>query len=282
VTVVDENFFVTLGIPVVLGRAFGPQDERASRVAIINQSLARKYFGEENPIGRRFSIDHTRADPKFEIIGVVPDTKWLDVRDAVSPSLYFPFTNDHLGALAIKWAQMNFAVRVADEPVAVLPSLRKVARDIDATLPITDVRTLDEQIERRFTQERLFARFSSFFGCLALALASVGLYGLMSYSVLSRTGEIGIRLALGALPRGILGMILRDSLRLVAAGVIVGIIVAAGAVRLVADMLYGLSPFDPITHVGVALLLVTVASVACLLPARRAAKIDPMVPLRAE
>jgi predicted permease len=281
-TVVDENFFATLGIPVVLGRAFGPRDERATKVAIINQSLARKYFGEENPIGRRFSIDHTRNDPRIEVIGVVRDTKWLNVRGTVPPTLYFPFTNDHLAAFSTKWAQMNFAVRMASEPDAVLASLRKVVREIDATLPITEVRTLDEQIERRFTEERLFAQLSSFFGGLALALACVGLYGLMSYSVLSRTGEIGIRLALGALPRRILGMILRESLRIVAAGVIAGMAVAAVAVRMVSRMLYGLSPTDPATYAGVTLLLGAVALLACLLPARRAAKVDPMVALRAE
>jgi ABC-type antimicrobial peptide transport system permease subunit len=198
------------------------------------------------------------------------------------PTMYVPFTNDHLRSLSNKPAQMNFAVRMAGDPTAVLASLRTVARKIDVTLPITDVRTLDEQIERRFTQERLFAQLSSCFGGLALALACVGLYGLMSYSVLSRTGEIGIRLALGALPRRILGMILRESLKLVVTGVVVGVAVAVGAVRLIEDLLYGLTPTDPLIYVGVSLLLVTVALLACLLPARRAAKVDPMIALRAE
>jgi putative ABC transport system permease protein len=147
---------------------------------------------------------------------------------------------------------------------------------------VTEVRTLDEQIDRTFTQERLFAQLSSGFGLVALALAGVGLYGLMSFVVLSRTGEIGVRLALGALPRGILHLILRESLALVARGVAAGVLVAGAVTRFIASLLYGLSPNDPFTYAAVALLLAGVAVLACWLPARRAAQVDPMVALRCD
>jgi ABC-type antimicrobial peptide transport system permease subunit len=155
-------------------------------------------------------------------------------------------------------------------------------REIDPTLPVLNLRTQDEQINRLHSQELLFARLSGFFGLLALTLACVGLYGLMSYAVLRRTAEIGLRMALGALPGHVLGMILRESLTLVCLGVAAGIAAACGASRLIASMLFGLSPTDPLTYGSVALLLVTVALVASLLPAHRASRVDPMLAFRAE
>ena len=176
----------------------------------------------------------------------------------------------------------TFVVRFAAEPAALTGAVRAVVREIDANLPMFNVRTQQEQIDRQFTQERLFARLCSFFGALALLLAAVGLYGLMSYAVVRRTGEIGLRMALGALPSHVLGMIVRESMSLVVLGVLIGIGAAWGATRWISSMLFGLSATDPVTYAMVAALLLTVAIFACLLPARRASKVDPMTALRTE
>jgi ABC-type antimicrobial peptide transport system permease subunit len=164
----------------------------------------------------------------------------------------------------------------------IAPAVRTAVREIDPNLPVFNLRTQQEQIDRLFNQERLFARLCSFFGALALLLAAVGLYGLMSYAVVRRTGEIGLRMALGALPSHVLGMIVRESMGLVVLGVLIGIGAAWGATRWISSMLFGLSANDPLTYVVVATLLVMVAIVACLLPARRASKVEPMKALRTE
>jgi ABC-type antimicrobial peptide transport system permease subunit len=155
-------------------------------------------------------------------------------------------------------------------------------RELDPTLPILNLRTEDEQIERVSSEERLFARLSGFFGVVALALACVGLYGLMSFLVLNRVGEIGLRMALGALPGQVLRMILRESLALVGFGVVLGLLAAYGGTRFIQSMLFGISPADPLTYGAVALLLIVVALLASLLPARRAAQVEPMAALRSE
>ncbi|MEO5959326.1 MAG: FtsX-like permease family protein, partial [Opitutaceae bacterium] len=164
----------------------------------------------------------------------------------------------------------------------VVAAIRAAVREIDPALPLTDVRTQEQQLSRVFASERLFANLCSLFGALALLLVAVGLYGLLSYTVLRRTGEIGVRMALGALPGHVLRMILRESLVLIAFGVTLGLAGAWAASRLIASRLFGLSPTDPTTYGAVALLLVAVGVIAALLPARRAARIDPMIALRAE
>jgi ABC-type antimicrobial peptide transport system permease subunit len=176
----------------------------------------------------------------------------------------------------------NYYVRAAADPASAGPAIRAAVREIDPTLPIIDLHTQDEQIERLTSQERLFARLSGFFGALALIVASVGLYGLMSFGVLRRTGEIGLRMALGALPGHVLRMILRDAFTLVALGLVLGVAAAFGASRLIASMLFELSPVDPLTYGSVAGVLITVALLASWLPARRAAHVDPMTALRSE
>ena len=190
-------------------------------------------------------------------------------------TLYFP-------ALQQPDGNANFALRTGQDVGALSAAIRAAVREIDPTLPVLDLRTQDEQIDRLHGQELLFVRLSGFFGALALALACVGLYGLMSYQVLRRTGEIGLRMALGALPAHVLAMILRESIVLVCVGVALGLAGAAAASRLVTTMMFGLSPTDPLTYVAVALLLIAVAIAASVLPARRASRVDPMTALRAE
>jgi ABC-type antimicrobial peptide transport system permease subunit len=191
----------------------------------------------------------------------------------------------YLPALQQVDGNANFAVRLAaadQNASAFFPALRSAAREIDPALPVLNLRTQDEQIDRLHGQERLFAKLSGLFGSLALLLACVGLYGLVSDAVLRRTGEIGLRIALGALPGHVLRMILRESLLLVAIGILTGVAVAFSARRLVASMLFGLSPADPLTYAAVASILTAVALLAAMAPARRASRIEPVVALKTE
>jgi predicted permease len=262
------NFFTAMEMPLLLGRSFTERDDAAApKVAIVNQAFVQKYFGTENPIGRQIS--------GFEIIGVARDAKYTSLRDPVPPTVY-------RSALENRDGSAHFEVRAAGDPAALFAGIRAAVREIDPSLPVLNLRTQDEQLERNHSQERLFARLSGFFGALALALACVGLYGLMSYQVLRRTGEIGLRMALGALPGHVLRMILKESLALVCLGVVLGLAGAYAASQLIASMLFGLSATDPFTYALVGFILVAVALVASLLPARRAAKVEPMAALRAE
>jgi predicted permease len=275
---VGPDFFRTLGIRLLLGRSIDRRDTANSpKVAVVNEAVARQFFGDANPIGRRFSLEG-KLDPTkaFEIVGVVENAKYESLRTDPR-TVYLPYAQAE-GALG----NMHFEVRTAGDPIALTSAIRSAIRELDPNLAIADVKTQTQQIEEALTQERLLARLSSFFGMLALLLASIGLYGLMAYSVTRRTNEIGIRLALGAQRRQVLYMVLRQSFVLVAGGVVAGLLAAIAATRLIASELYGLRPTDPLT-VGVAtLLMLAVAAVAAYLPARRAMQVDPMVALRCE
>jgi predicted permease len=274
---VDPAFFATYGMPLMTGRAFTERDGAgAPRVAIVNEAFVRAYFDGPPAIGRHFGNGGPENANDYEIVGVVRDARSIRLNQEPRPSAFLPYPQLRNARSAC------FALRTAAEPSALVPSLQAALREIDPTLPLFNVRTQEEQVNRMLAPERLFARLSGFFGLLALLLASIGLYGLLSYSVLRRTGEIGLRMALGALPGRILGQVLRESLLLVALGAACGLAIAAGLSRLVASRLYGLSAFDPLTYAGVTGLLVLVAVVASLLPARRAAQVDPMTALRAE
>jgi len=275
---VSANFFTAMELPIVLGRGFSDRDDAAAPpVAVVNQTLVKKYLGLENPIGRRLVYTLGPAGSfTADIIGVAGDAKYTDLRAPVPPTLYLP-TPQQPGGSA------SFALRIAaSDPAAVFPSIRAAVREIDPTLPVLDLRTQDEQIDRLHAQERLFARLSGFFGVLALSLACVGLYGLMSYAVLRRTAEIGLRLALGARPLQVVRMMLRESLAVVGLGLLAGLAAAAALSRLVAAMLFGLSPADPLTHLAAATVLGAVALVASSLPALRAARLEPTEALREE
>jgi predicted lysophospholipase L1 biosynthesis ABC-type transport system permease subunit len=244
---------------------------------VVNQAFARRYFGDENPVGRAIVFSGPFESSRAEVVGVAADAKYTDLRGAMPPTVYFP-------ALQALDGSAHFALRLAGgtarDPAAVFPAIRAAVREIDPTLPVMNLRTQDEQIDRLHSQELLFARLSGVFGLMALALASVGLYGLMSYAVLRRTAEIGLRIALGALPAQVLRMILREALTLVCLGIGSGIAAAYGASRLVASMLFALSPTDPFTYGVSALILTAIALAASLLPARRAGRLDPMIAFR--
>ena len=273
---VGPDFFSTLGIPVLLGREFAPRDDTAAPgIALINETMAKRYFPEGNPVGQQFGRPSPHGNVDVEIIGVVGDAKYTEARNETPPTAYFPFRQEPDG-------EGNYAVRTSGDPEGVVAAIREVARTIDPTLPLGDIRTQDAQIRKLFASKQLFARFASFFGGLALALVCVGLYGQLAYAVTRRTGEIGVRMALGAKPRWVLGMILRQSLGLVAVGVGLGLAGAIATTRLVASMLYDLSPNDPATLAGTVLLIIVATTLAAWLPARRAANVDPVVALRAE
>jgi len=275
---VGPGFFETMGIPLVLGRGVGESDTIAApKKAVVNKKFVHQYLGGGNPLGRRFGFGDKKNSGDIEIVGVAADAKYNDLRKEVPPTVYVPSLQDlkFLGAT-------HFEVRTAGDPMELVSAVRRVARDLDPNLALYRVQSEVEQINQAVFQERLFARLTTFFGLLAALLACVGVYGIMAFAATQRTREIGIRMALGASRGGILGMVLRETCRLVAIGIAIGILVALGASRLISTLLFGLKPTDPLTISVAALLMVAAAVFAGYVPARRAARVDPMIALRYE
>ena len=276
---VGTDFTSVMKIPMVAGRTFTRQDTETSQsVAIVNQALVRKFFPHENPLGRRFSPEgHLDKDTKWiQIIGVCANTRYAQLRSD-PPPLYFALYRQQTEA-----GGLTYIVRTSRKPETIVPSLRAAVRRIDPDLPLMDVRTQEQQIAANLQQERMFASLTSGFGLLALALACVGIYGIMAYTVVQRTNEIGIRLALGATRRQVRGMVLREAGWLAVLGVATGLVVALGLGRLVRSMLYGVQPADPIALALAGFLLLLVALISGWLPALRAARVEPMEALRHE
>jgi predicted permease len=280
---VGPSFFPTMGIPLLLGRGIEWRDTATSpKVAVVNQAFARALLDGQNPLGYRFNFAHifwetTAASQAYEIVGMVQDAKYAELRDAPRPTIYIPFCQDPMPP----WAA-HFEVRTAGDPLALAPAVRSVVRDLDLNVPLSDVKTQTEQVAETLVQERLFARLSSFFGGLAVLLACIGLYGLMAYAVARRTGEIGIRMVLGARPRDILGMVVRETAIMVAMGAAIGIPAAIAVTRFIRSILFGLRPTDPLAITISVLAMLAAAALASYLPARRATHVDPMVALRWE
>jgi predicted permease len=273
--VISPNFFDVMGIPVIRGRALNDRDLATSqKVAVINETAARKYFPNRDPLGARFGSSVENAGD-IEVVGVLRDAKYESVRDAAPPTMYVPFLQNPR-AFGV------FEVRAANSTVGVLASVRDVVRQIDPNLPLLDVSTQLEQVEKRFAQERVFAQAYTLFGGLALLLAAIGLFGLMSYNVARRTNEIGIRMALGAQRQDVLGMVMRESMLLVVIGVAVGLVTAVLAGRFVTSLLYGLPAVDPPSIAAAIAVMAIVSALAGYLPARRASRVDPMVALHYE
>ncbi len=270
---VTADHLETVGIPLLEGRPIRPEDiEGAPRVAVVNQAFARHFFGSESAIGKRFGIDGSDSARDILIVGVAADIKYYDVRDEPLRFVYFPVAQlvDYLGSIE---------VRTDGDAAALAPVVRAAIADVSRQLPILGTRTLTAQVERTLHQDRLFSRLTSLLGMLALLLASIGLYGVLAYSVARRTDEIGVRIALGAGKRQVLWMILKDGLRLVFLGVFFGIPAAIAAGQLTSSLLYGLEPTDPVTILVATLSLTAVAAFAGFLPAWRAARLDPVVAL---
>jgi predicted permease len=273
--VVSPTFFDTMEIPLLSGRGFTSRDdEKAPKVVIINDAAARKYFPGENPIGRRFGSSIEDSGQQ-EIVGVLRDVKYNSVRDSAPPTMYVPFRQARTGGMMVE-------VRTAGDPVSTMGAVRDAVRRIDPNLPLMDMSTQIEQIERRFLQEKVFAQAYALFGGLAVVVAAIGLFGLMSYSVARRTNEIGIRMALGARRQDVLRLVLSESMVLVVAGVAIGLAIALAASRLVSTLLFGLAATDILSIAAAVIVMLVVSSIAGYLPARRASRVDPMVALHCE
>jgi len=276
-SVISPRYFETMGMPMLAGRDFSPRDgEQSPKVAVVSESMARHYFPNENPLGRRFSLTKQEAGEEREIIGVVKDAKFDSPRKENTRIVYLSHRQE--------WPRpsINFALRTAGAPAALIPTVRHTIQSVGKDIPVTRVRTLAAQMDEVLAQERLVATLSGFFGLIALLLACIGLYGLMAYAVTRRTNEIGIRMALGARGADVLRLVMREMLLLVLLGVALGLGAAVAATRLISSLLFGLSATDPATLALAALLLIAVAALAGYLPARRAAGVDPMVALREE
>ena len=274
---VGPRYFDTLHTPLLLGREFNARDtETTPKVGIINQTMARYFFGSHNPVGRRFGwYGEDRNKVQFEIVGVAKDAKYETLREQVPRTAYLDCFQMTMGAMTVE-------VRTAANPAAVISPIRNELKAVDASLQVGGFTTLEERVDESLGHERLMATLSSLFGGLAVLLACVGLYGVVAYSVSRRTREIGIRMALGAGRAQIFGMILGESAALIAAGVAVGLPVAIAAARLISGQLYGLKFADPASLAGAILLLTVLAAIAGYVPARRATKVDPMLALRCE
>ena len=274
-TVVGNNFFSTLQIPIVAGRSFGSQDSATSqKVGVINARLAKKRFGDLNPLGRYFYAD---GQEHIQIVGICADTRYDSLRNEPPPQFFLPFVQQK--DVSGGW---TYEVRTSVDPLSIVPLMRKAVQQLDSDMPLINVRTQDEQIESTTQTERTFVALTSGFGGLALVLAAVGIYGVMAYSVMNRTNEIGIRLALGARREQVMTMVLGEAAWVSLTGIGEGLVAALLLGRLVKSMLYGLQPADPISLSGGALLLILIALAASWIPARRAAGVQPMEALRHE
>jgi predicted permease len=274
---VGPRYFETLGMSIINGRDFTKRDdETAPKVAVVNEAFAHYYFGAENPIGH--AIDRGIEDGGLtEIVGVVKDAKTNDIRERTPRTFYVPFLQDRSS-----WRETTFEVRTNIDPLAVATSIRGELQDINPNLPVFRVRTLEDQVEESLGQERLVTTLASLFGGLAIVLASLGLYGVMSYAVSQSTHEIGIRMALGARRSHVLGLVVKNGIRLTLIGVSLGLLGAFALTRVIASLLFDVTATNPLTFVFVALGLSLVALLACYIPARRATKVDPLVTLREE
>jgi predicted permease len=274
--IIGNGYFATMQIPLLAGRNFGPQDtETSQHVAIISERMAKTMFPSGNPIGRHYYIHDVSPENERVVIGVVKDVKFGDLTEAPETLDYYPYMQH-------AWDLNDFEVRYTGSFTAISTAVQQAIHSIDRNLPITRVTTLDEQIARSVTNQRLVTQLSAFFGLLAVFLSCIGIYGLMSYVVSSRTHEIGIRMALGAARFDTGWLVMREIVLLVAIGIVIGVPITVMGNHLVANMLYGFQGTDPISLSTAILLLLLVAVFAGYFPARRASRVDPMVALRYE
>ena len=276
---VEGDYFRVMRIPLLSGRDFTPQDnETAPLVGIVNQSLARRFFKVENPVGKR--VRWARGDPKnwITVIGVAGDIKHTGLDEPEDPALYTPYPQS--GAPWKRW--MNLVVRSESDAAAGAGAVKSRVWRVDGQIPIPDARTMVEVMGASVEARRFNMLLLGVFAAVAMLLAAVGIYGVMSYAVTQRTREIGLRIALGARPRDVIGMVMGRGMLLTSIGAAVGVALSLALTRLMSGMLFGVGAKDPLTFACVSLLLAGVALMACYVPARRATKVDPMVALRCE
>jgi len=279
---VGPHYFDTIGTRLLQGRTFEERDRPgAPNVAVINETFARRFFPNENPIGQRFGMWDVSHSGDYEIVGIVEDAKYQDTRGPAYATFFLPLLQAAPGDPFRGWVGA-IGLHVAGRPENIEPAVRKALADVDPNLTILHMMSFREQVARNFNQERLIARLTELFGALALVLACVGLYGVTAYGVARRTNEIGIRMALGANEENVLGLVLRGALTQVGLGLAIGIPAAIAGGYLLAHQLYGVKSYDPTILGAAALVLAACAIVAALVPARRATRVDPMVALRYE
>jgi len=273
---VSPGYFGTMGIPLVMGREFTARDrEGAARVAIVNEIFARDFFEGQNPLGRRFRRSSARPEDRVEIVGVVRASKYSSVKQKIPRVMYFPFAQSETPGTLVVYAR-------AKDPKALFTAIRREVIALDPSLPITNLRTMEDQVDEALSPQRMIAALSALFGILATVLAAVGLYGVMAYTVSRRTREIGIRLALGAERADLLRLVMREVILLTAAGVAVAIPISLALSSLVRAQLFGIVPADPLSIGLAVLLLLCVALLAGYIPAERATRVDPIRALRYE
>ena len=272
---VTPGYFEALRIPVKTGRDFAARDTAdAPAVCVISESMARQFYRNENPIGQRLQVGNGSNKPA-EIVGIVGDVRDQELESFGRPAIYYPSTQDSFGS-------MYFGVRTAGDPETLIAPLRAAIRSLDPELPLDAVGTVDDLVSKSLAQRRFSMLLMAVFAALALLLAMVGIYGVMAYSVTQATQEIGIRMALGAKRGDVLRIVLTYGGILMAAGLVIGVAAAAGAGRLLAAQLYQVKPFDPLTFAAVVAALLATGLAACLVPAFRAMRVDPLVALRNE
>jgi putative ABC transport system permease protein len=242
---------------------------------LINEALAQKYFPGEDPLGKRIDVEMFDGPNPTEIIGVVGNVRYENLIDGFEPAVYFPHPE-------LAYSFMTFVVRTDGDPTAIAPALQREIRTLDPTQPVSDVRTMDQVMAETLSRARFNTLMLALFAGLATLLSAVGIFGVMNYSVALRTREIGLRVAIGAQPRQVLVLILRQGLLLTIVGVVIGLLAAVALTRLLSGLLFGVAAVDPPTFASISILLIAVSLVACYLPARRAMKIDPLLALRSE
>ena len=274
---VGPDFFHTLGIPLLQGRDFSDADSStATRVVVINENFAKTYLKDTNPIGHKLALYGQLDKPNYTIVGVAADNKYTSVRENPRPMAYIPYTQVE------GIANMQIELRTSGSPALVLNEARRIMKEFGSDIPLLQPITQQEQFADSFSDERMFTRLSIFFGLLAALLVATGLYGTMAYRVSRRTAEIGVRMALGAQRGQMLWMVLRESLLICTAGIVVGLPAAIASARLLRSMLFNLTPGDPLTFLAALLIISLVTLIAAAVPARRASSVDPIVALRYE
>lgn len=277
--VVSADYFSAMSIPVLQGRAYTERDgENAPRVMIVNQKLARDTFPGEDPIGKRITFGNVNSNQQpvwWEIVGVVANTRSLELREEPAQELYFSVLQDF-------WPNLSIVVRSSVEPSSLSGSLRQIVNQVDKSVPVSSVKTMDHVVSESITQPRFNLFLLGLFGAVAMLLSAAGIYGVTAYTVTQRTHEVGIRLALGAQVSDVLKMILGQGMAVIGIGVVLGLVAAFALMRLLRSLLFGVGENDPLTFVAITLVLLLVALIACYIPARRATKVDPLVALRYE
>jgi len=276
---VSLDYFRVMGIDLRAGETFSAQDRAAAPgVVIINQAMARRFWPDEDPVGKRIRLGRAASNsPWLTVKGVVADSTQSSLDAGINPEAYFP-----LAQAAGMYRRINLAVRTAADPKGIIGAVKREIQSLDPNQPMYQVQTMEELMSESVGARRFALRMLELFGVLALTLAAVGIYGVLSYITTARTHEIGLRIALGARAGDVLRLVIGQGMRLALTGAGAGLLAAFALTRLMSRLLYGVSATDPVTFAGVALLLMAVALLACYLPARRAARTDPMIALRHE